>query len=148
MFVLPALRTKSRHCGCQLGSGGPLDQVAGPADWSVAICDSRRPFAIMRWQGFPDVQASQVQLPALPYAVTLFALRSRDEKVPLSDLRKSRNLIPDSPPAPEACDFPYLGVRHKIASVAQALSLLGCQRSRHFMLATGMEAAIGLTTRS
>jgi HD-like signal output (HDOD) protein len=85
----------------------------------------------------------KVQLPALPYAVTLFAQRARDERVPLSDLAKI--LETDSGLTTQLLkqvNSAYLGVRQKIASVAQALSLLGCQQSRHFVIATGMEAAI------
>jgi HD-like signal output (HDOD) protein len=85
----------------------------------------------------------KVQLPALPHAVTLFAKRSRDETVPLTDLAKI--LETDSGLTTQLLKYvnsTFLGLPKKIASVAQALSLLGCRHSRHFVIATGMEAAI------
>jgi len=85
----------------------------------------------------------QLQLPALPHAVTLFAKRSRDETVPLTDLAKI--LETDSGLTTQLLKYvnsTFLGLPKKIASVAQALSLLGCRHSRHFVIATGMEAAI------
>jgi HD-like signal output (HDOD) protein len=84
-----------------------------------------------------------VQLPALPHAVTLFAQRSRDETVPLADLAKV--LETDSGLTSQLLKYvnsTFLGVQKRVASVAQALALLGCQHSRHFVIATGMEAAV------
>jgi HD-like signal output (HDOD) protein len=85
----------------------------------------------------------KVQLPALPYAVTLFVKRSRDEAVPLTDLAKI--LETDSGLTTQLLKYvnsTFLGLPKKVASVAQALSLLGCRHGRHFVIATGMEAAI------
>lgn len=85
----------------------------------------------------------KVQLPALPYAVTLFVKRSRDETVPLTDLAKI--LETDSGLTTQLLKYvnsTFLGLQQKVASVAQALSLLGWRHSRHFVIATGMEAAI------
>jgi HD-like signal output (HDOD) protein len=85
----------------------------------------------------------KIQLPALPYAVTLFVKRSRDETVPLTDLAKI--LETDSGLTTQLLKYvnsTFLGVQKKVASVAQALALLGCRHSRHFVIATGMEAAI------
>jgi HD-like signal output (HDOD) protein len=85
----------------------------------------------------------KVQLPALPYAVTLFVKRSRDETVPLTDLAKI--LETDSGLTTQLLKYvnsTFLGLQQKVASVAQALSLLGWRHGRHFVIATGMEAAI------
>jgi HD-like signal output (HDOD) protein len=84
-----------------------------------------------------------VQLPALPYAVTLFAQRSRDETVPLQDLAKI--LETDAGLTSKLLKYvnsSFLALQNKVGSVLQALSLLGCQHSRRFVIATGMEAAI------
>lgn len=91
----------------------------------------------------PTFRPPKVQLPALPYAVTLFVQRSRDESVPLAELAKI--LETDSGLTTQLLkhvNSTYLGVRKKVVSVAQALSLLGSRQSRHFVIATGMEAAV------
>jgi HD-like signal output (HDOD) protein len=85
----------------------------------------------------------QVQLPALPYAVTLFVQRSRDETVPLQDLAKI--LETDAGLTIKLLKYvnsSFLAVRKRVGSVLQALTLLGCQQSRRFVIAAGMEGAI------
>jgi HD-like signal output (HDOD) protein len=85
----------------------------------------------------------KIKLPALPYAVTLFVQRSRDESVPLSDLAKI--LETDAGLAIQLLkhvNSTFLAVQCRVTSVVQALSLLGCQNSRRFVITTGMEAAI------
>jgi serine/threonine-protein kinase len=84
-----------------------------------------------------------VQLPALPYAVTLFVQRSRDETVPLQDLAKI--LETDAGLTIQLLKYvnsSFLAVHNKVGSVLQALSFLGCHNSRRFVIVTGMEAAI------
>jgi HD-like signal output (HDOD) protein len=84
-----------------------------------------------------------VELPALPYVVTLFVQRSRDEKVPLKELAEI--LETDSGLTIELLKYvnsSSYGLRNKAKTVLQALSLLGCGRSRLFVIATGMEAAV------
>src|SRR5580698_7777968 len=85
----------------------------------------------------------KVKLPALPYAVTLFVQRSRDESVPLAELAKI--LETDAGLTIQLLkhvNSAFIGVRNRVVSVLQALTLMGCQNSRHFVIATGMEAAI------
>ena len=84
-----------------------------------------------------------VELPALPYVVTLFAQRSRDEKVPLREL--AGILETDSALTVELLKYvnsSACGLRSKAKTVLQALSFLGCARSRLFVIATGIEAAM------
>jgi HD-like signal output (HDOD) protein len=85
----------------------------------------------------------KVQLPALPYAVTLFVQRSRDEAVPLQELASI--LETDSGLTIKLLRYvnsTFLAVQKKVGSVLQALSLLGCEHSRQFVITAGMEAAI------
>ena len=85
----------------------------------------------------------KVQLPALPYAVTLFVQRSRDETVPLKELAKI--LETDAGLTIQLLKYvnsSVLAVQTKVRSVLQALSFLGCENSRRFVIVTGMEAAI------
>jgi len=85
----------------------------------------------------------KVKLPALPYAVTLFVQRSRDESVPLAELAKI--LETDAGLTIQLLkhvNSAFIGVRNRVVSVLQALTLMGCQNSQHFVIATGMEAAI------
>jgi HD-like signal output (HDOD) protein len=84
-----------------------------------------------------------VHFPALPHAVTLFVQRSRDESVPLQELAKI--LEADAGLTIQILKYvnsSFLAVKKKVVSALQALSLLGCQQSLRFVIATGMEAAI------
>jgi HD-like signal output (HDOD) protein len=84
-----------------------------------------------------------VELPALPYVVTLFVQRSRDEGVPLKEL--AGILETDSALTVELLKYvnsASCGLRHKAKTVLQALSFLGCGKTRLFVIATGMEAAM------
>jgi HD-like signal output (HDOD) protein len=85
----------------------------------------------------------KVRLPALPHAVTLFVQRSRDETVLLKDLAKI--LETDAGLTIQLLKYvnsSFLAVQKKVVSAFQALSILGCQHSLRFVIATGMEAAI------
>ena len=105
-------------------------------DWA-AICDEA--FAGFQLSSIPPT----VELPALPYVVTLFVQRSRDETVPLKEL--AAILETDSALTIELLKYVNSssgGLRNKAKTVLQALSLLGCGRSRLFVIATGIEAAM------
>jgi len=85
----------------------------------------------------------KVQLPALPYAVTLFVQRSRDESVSLQELAKI--LETDAGLTIQLLKYvnsSFFAVKNKIVNVLQALAFLGCHNSRRFVIVTGMEAAI------
>jgi HD-like signal output (HDOD) protein len=85
----------------------------------------------------------KVRLPALPYAVTLFVQRSRDETAPLQDL--AQILETDAGLTMQLLKYvnsSFLAVQTKVRSVLQALSLLGCENSRRWVIMAGMEAAI------
>jgi len=85
----------------------------------------------------------QVQLPALPHAVTLFVQRSGDETVPLQELAKI--LETDAGLTIQLLKYvnsSFWAVQKKVANAVQALSLLGCHQSLRFVIATGVEAAI------
>jgi HD-like signal output (HDOD) protein len=105
-------------------------------NWA-AICEEA--FAGFQMSSMPPT----VELPALPYVVTLFAQRSRDEKVPLHEL--AAILETDSALTVELLKYvnsSACGLRSKAKTVLQALSFLGCSRSRLFVIATGIEAAM------
>jgi HD-like signal output (HDOD) protein len=105
-------------------------------NWA-AICEEA--FAGFEMSSMPPT----VQLPALPYVVTLFAQRSRDEKVPLNEL--AAILETDSALTVELLKYvnsSACGLRSKAKTVLQALTFLGCSRSRLFVIATGIEAAM------
>jgi|HubBroStandDraft_6_1064221.scaffolds.fasta_scaffold51848_3 HD-like signal output (HDOD) protein len=90
-----------------------------------------------------SVMPPTVQLPALPYAVTLFVQRSRDETVPLQDLAKILETDAGLTIQLLKCvNSSFFAVKNKVVSVLQALSFLGCKNSRRFVIVAGMEAAI------
>ena len=79
----------------------------------------------------------------MPYVVTLFVQRSKDETVPLKELAA----ILETDSALTIGLLKYVnssicGLRNKAKTVLAALSLLGCGKSRMFVIATGMEAAM------
>jgi len=85
----------------------------------------------------------KVQLPTLPYAVTLFVQRSRDASVPLAELAKI--LETDAGLTIQLLKYvnsTFLGIQKRVVGVLQALTFLGCQHSRQFVIAIGMEGAI------
>jgi serine/threonine-protein kinase len=105
-------------------------------DWA-AICDEA--FAGFQLSSLPPT----VELPALPYVVTLFVQRSRDETVPLKELAEI--LETDSALTIELLKYvnsSSCGLRNKAKTVLQALSRLGCGRTRLFVIATGIQAAM------
>jgi HD-like signal output (HDOD) protein len=105
-------------------------------NWA-AICDEA--FAGFEMSSMPPT----VQLPALPYVVTLFVQRSRDETVPMKEL--AAILETDSALTVELLKYvnsSACGLRSKANTVLQALTFLGCGRSRMFVIATGIEAAM------
>jgi HD-like signal output (HDOD) protein len=105
-------------------------------DWAAIRDEALAGFTML-------LMAPKVQLPALPHAVTLFVERSGDETVPLKELAEI--LETDSGLTIELLDHvnsSFLALQTKARSVLQALSILGCQQSRRFVIATGMKAAI------
>lgn len=109
---------------------------SGAVDWA-AICN--KAFADFKMSAMPPT----VRLPALPYVVTLFVQRSRDESATLKELAEI--LETDSGLTIEVMRYvnsSSWGLRNKAKTVLQALTLLGCSKSRMFVIATGMEAAI------
>ena len=129
----------SRQANAAIASPGCRSR----ADWSLA-CWIGRPFAMMRWQGSPDVQASPGPAPGPAIrrhtVRAAFTRRNRPTLGSGEDSRKTDSGLTTQ--LLKHVNSAYRGVRQKIGSVAQALSLLGCQQSRHFVIATGMEAAI------
>ncbi len=84
-----------------------------------------------------------LELPALPHAVTLFLEKSSDPEFPLRD--KAAILETDTGLTLELLKYvnsSYIGLRHKASGVHQALSLLGHRQSRIFVMTTGMQAAV------
>lgn len=84
-----------------------------------------------------------LKLPALPHAVTLFMQKSRDESATIAEL--ARIIETDTGLTLELLrhvNSAFTGVRHKIHSVQQAISLLGLRQSTGFIVTTGMQAAV------
>jgi len=104
-------------------------------------------WAALREEGFAgftmSVMPPNVQLPALPQAITLFVQRSVDETISMDEL--ARILETDAGitiALLKHVNSSHLGLRIKAKSVQQALSLLGRRPSRLFVMATGTEATI------
>ena len=84
-----------------------------------------------------------MKLPALPHAVTLFVQKSNDPNATAQDLAKI--VETDTGLTLELLrhvNSSFVGLRHKVAGVRQAISLLGQRQSKLFILTTGMQAAI------
>ncbi len=114
---------------------------------SRTVGESVMDWAVIREEALAGLTVSvmppKVRLPALPHAVTLFVQRSRDETVLLKDLAKI--LETDAGLTIQLLKYvnsSFLAVQKKVVSAFQALSILGCQHSLRFVIATGMEAAI------
>lgn len=86
---------------------------------------------------------ANIELPALPHAVTEFVERSEDPEVGMPELAKI--IETDSGLTTELLrhvNSTFVGLRHKASSVGQTLSLLGKRQSKMFLIATGMQAAV------
>jgi serine/threonine-protein kinase len=101
----------------------------------------------VRTEGLRDFTLSAMpptlSLPALPHAVTRFLERSADENVPMEEL--ARIVETDAGLTVEVLkrvNSSASGVRVRVKSAAQALSLLGRRPSRMFLTTIGTEAAI------
>lgn len=84
-----------------------------------------------------------LQLPALPLAVTRFIERARDEDASMKEL--AGIVETDAGLTLELLkhvNSAYLGLRQKVKSVQQALSLLGLRQMKTFVISTGMQAAV------
>lgn len=84
-----------------------------------------------------------LSLPALPLAVTQFIEKSNNANVQLKQLASI--LETDTGLTLELlryCNSTFVGLRHKVKGVLQALSILGLRQSRMFVISTGMQAAI------
>ena len=84
-----------------------------------------------------------LQLPALPHAVTLFVEKSNDPKATVKDL--AQIVETDTGLTLELLrhvNSSFMGLRHKAGSVQQALTLLGMRQSKMFVVSTGMQAAV------
>lgn len=84
-----------------------------------------------------------LELPALPHAVTLFVQKSNDPKANSRDL--AQIIETDSGLTLELLrhvNSSYVGVRNKINTVQQAISLLGLRQSKSLIVTTGMQAAV------
>jgi serine/threonine-protein kinase len=84
-----------------------------------------------------------LELPALPHAVTLFAQKSGDPKASARDLAEI--IETDSGLTLELLkhvNSAYVGLRNKVNTVQQAISLLGLRQSKNLIVTTGMQAAV------
>lgn len=84
-----------------------------------------------------------LKLPALPTAVTRFTEKAENENVSLKEL--AAIVETDSGLTVELLkhlNSTFVGLRHKVNSVQQGLSLMGRRQSSMFLITTGMEAAV------
>jgi serine/threonine-protein kinase len=105
-------------------------------DWAKLREESLGPFTLA---ALPP----NVQLPALPHAVTTFIDKSKDERATLKEL--AAIVETDTGLTLELLrhvNSSFLGLRQKAKTVQQALSLLGLRQSRLFLITTGTQAAI------
>lgn len=105
-------------------------------DWSVIREQAMGPFQL-------SVLPSTLQLPALPHAVAAFLEKSRDEQTEIREL--AAIVETDSGLTVELLRYAnssFIGLKTKVRSVVQALSLLGFRQSKLFVLTSGAQAAI------
>lgn len=105
-------------------------------DWDV-ICDQSLGEFVL--ESLPPT----IKLPALPIAVTRFVEKAEDESIGLKEL--AGIVETDSGLTVELLkhlNSTYVGLRHKVNSVHQGLSLMGRRQSSMFLITTGMEAAV------
>lgn len=84
-----------------------------------------------------------LQLPALPRAVTAYLERSEDPQASLKEL--AQIIETDTGLTLELLkhvNSTAIGVRHRVTTALQALTLLGQKRARTFVVTTGMQAAV------
>jgi serine/threonine-protein kinase len=84
-----------------------------------------------------------LKLPALPHAVTQFVQKSNDPKVDVREL--SAIIETDTGLTVELLRYvnsAFVGLRTKVKTVHQALSLLGQRQSKMFIITTGMQASV------
>ncbi|HEY3963141.1 MAG TPA: HDOD domain-containing protein [Planctomycetaceae bacterium] len=84
-----------------------------------------------------------LSLPALPVAVTQFIQKSGDPRAEIKDL--SRIIETDSGLTIELLkhvNSAYVGARSRVATVSQALSMLGISPSRNLLITVGTKAAV------
>lgn len=84
-----------------------------------------------------------MSLPALPLAVTQFVQKSSDPKADLKDL--AQIVQTDSGLTAELLkhvNSAYVGMRTKVGSAMQALSLLGLRQSKNLLISVGTRGAI------
>jgi HD-like signal output (HDOD) protein len=84
-----------------------------------------------------------MSLPALPLAVTQFIEKSNHPKVEIKEL--ARIIDTDTGLMLELLRYvnsTFVGLRHKVKGVLQALTILGLRQSRMFVISTGMQAAV------
>ncbi|MBW3543576.1 MAG: HDOD domain-containing protein [Planctomycetes bacterium] len=104
-------------------------------DWAA---ERERALAETRAPSFPPT----VKLPALPQAVARFAEISRRPDASLGEL--ARIVESDSSLMLDVLRYvnsSYVGLRHRVASVLQAIGLLGLKRATSLVVASGLEAA-------
>jgi HD-like signal output (HDOD) protein len=105
-------------------------------DWSGLLDEALGDFTIA---ALPPT----LSLPALPVAVTQFIQKSSDPKVEIKDL--ARIIETDSGLTIELLkhvNSAYVGARSRVASVSQALSMLGLAPSRNLLITVGTRAAV------
>lgn len=105
-------------------------------DWSTLRAQALGNFTI---SALPPT----LSLPALPLAVTLFLDKSNKPQVELKELASV--IQTDTGLTIELLRYvnsTFLGVRHKVKSVLQAITLLGLKQSRTFVVTIGMQAAV------
>jgi HD-like signal output (HDOD) protein len=84
-----------------------------------------------------------LSLPALPHAVTKFVERSQDEKATMKEL--AGIVETDTGLTIELLKYvnsAFLGLRQRVKSVQQALSVLGLRQGKTFVMTTGAQAAV------
>ena len=84
-----------------------------------------------------------LELPALPHVVTQFVQKSNDPKANAREL--SDIIETDSGLTLELLkhvNSSFMGLRNKVNTVQQAISLLGLRQSKNLIVTTGMQAAV------
>ena len=110
-------------------------------DWAVIRAQALDGFALA---ALPPT----LELPALPHAVTLFVQKSSDPKANARDL--AQIVETDSGLTLELLkhiNSAYVGLRHKVNTVQQAISLLGLRQSKTLIVTSGMQAAVRSRSR-
>lgn len=110
--------------------------TAAEIDWAALRADALGEFTL-------DALPTTLKLPALPHAVAQFVQKSRDDTTPIAEL--ARIIETDTGLTVELLrhvNSAFIGVRNRIHSVQQAISLIGLRQSTGFIVTTGLQAAV------